>query len=349
MGEHPSNDISRRQLIKVVGGAAVFGSIASGWGSGLVRASSVPPSTEPAGTNPPEGSAGTLAFGHPHASGAFYAVVQAGAVDQAAKLGYELLQSRANGELEAQIAEVQTWIAQDVTAMTILALDVNAMAPLLAQAHDAGIPFVCYAQTIEGADGYVVFDDAGAAAQVGAAAADWINTKLGGNAKVAFMGDYTIQNNQTRLNGAKDALLEAAPDVDIVYEGEGLLAADALAATQTLLQQHRDLKVVICAADDGALGASQAFVNGDVDVADVWIAGYDGSQPALAKAITGTDPLRLVAALNLYEIGEMVVTVPDNVIKGSGETNYESPYTLISVDNADVGQQYIDLFDEYAG
>ena len=54
-----SNDISRRQLIKVVGGAAsiaAFGPIVSGWGPGLARAASTP-TTEPAGTNPPSGSA----------------------------------------------------------------------------------------------------------------------------------------------------------------------------------------------------------------------------------------------------------------------------------------------------
>ena len=353
--ERTSKDISRRQLI--VGGAAslvVVGPVVAAWGNGIVRAGTTPTTeagtaTTEGGTVPPSGSAGTLAFGHPHATGAFYAVVQAGAEDQATALGYELLQSRAAGELERQIAEVQTWIAQGVTAMTILALDVNAMAPLLEEAKNAGIPFVCYAQSIEGADGYVLFDDEQAATDVGAAAADWINTNLGGSAKVAMMGDYTIQNVQIRLNGARDSLLANAPDAEIVFEGEGLLAPEALAATQTLLQQHPDLKVVICGADDGALGASQAFTTGDVDVTDVWIAGYDGSQPALEKAITGTDPLRMVAALNLYEIGQMVVTVPDNVIKGSGETDYRSPYTLVSVENAEVGQQLIDRFNEYAG
>ena len=55
------------------------------------------------------------------------------------------------------------------------------------------------------------------------------------------------------------------------------------------------------------------------------------------------------AELNLYEIGQMVVTVPDNVIKGSGETDYHSPYTLVTVDNAEVGQELIDRFNEYAG
>jgi ribose transport system substrate-binding protein len=328
------------------------GTTAAGGGGSTAAPGTTPGTSAAPATSPgTAGSGGTkkLAFGHPHASGAFYAVVKAGAEDQSKALGYELLQSRANGALDAQIAEVQTWIAQKVDAMTILALDINAMAPFVKQAHDAGIVFVCYAQSIDGADGYVTFDDASAAPQVGTMAADWINTKLGGNAKVAFMGDYSIQNNVIRLNPAKEALLKAAPKAQVVYEGKGLLAPEALASTQTLLQQHPDLKLVICAADDGALGASQAFTTSGKDVSDVWIAGYDGSQPAMEKAITGTDPLRLVAALPLYEIGQMVVTIPDNVLKKSGDTNYKAPYTMVSVETAADGQKLIDDFKAHTG
>src|SRR5262249_43467786 len=158
-------------------------------------------------------------------------------------------------------------------------------------------------------------------------------------AEVALMGDYTIENNVIRLNPARDALLQAAPKAKVVFEGKGLLAPEALQTTQTLLQQHPDLKVVICAADDGALGASQAFTTSGKDTSGVWIAGYDGSQPAMEKAITGTDPLRLVAALPLYDIGKMVVTIPDNVLKKSGDTNYKAPYTMVSVATAADGQK----------
>ena len=290
-----------------------------------------------------------LAFGHPHPSGAFYAVVEAGAKYESNKLGYQLLQSRANGQLDAQISEVQTWIGEKVSGMTILALDTNSMQPLMKQAQAAGIPFVCYAQSIPGADGFVLFDDAGAAPQVGHAAADWIKNKLGGQAKVAFMGDYTIQNVIIRLNGAEDALKADLPNIDIVFKGKGLLAPEAQQTTQSLLQSHPDLKVIICGADDGALGAAQAFKNSGKDVSDVWIAGYDGSQPAMEQAISGTSPLRQVAALPLYDIGRNVVSVPDNVRRKDGPTSYHAPYVMVNVDNKAVGQDLINKFKAVAG
>jgi ABC-type sugar transport system substrate-binding protein len=289
-----------------------------------------------------------LAFGHPHPSGAFYAVVEAGAKHQADALGYELLQSRANGMLDKQIAEVQTWIAEKVTAMTILALDVKSMGPLLKQAHSAGVPFVSYAQVVPGSDGFVLFDDASAAAKVGMAAASWIKTKLGGaqNAKVAFMGDYTIQNVIVRLNNAQAALKAAIPNVNIVFRGKGLLAPEAFTTTQSLLQQHPDLNVIICGADDGAIGAARAYVSAGKDVSKVWIAGYDGSQPAMEQAVSGTSPLRLVAALPLYDIGRQVVQVPDNVIHKRGVTNYKAPYVMVSVNNKAAGTALINKFKQ---
>jgi len=288
-----------------------------------------------------------LAFGHPHPSGAFYAVVEAGAKHQASALGYELLQSRANGQLDKQISEVQTWIAEKVTAMTILALDVKSMGPLLKQAHGAGIPFVSYAQVVPGSDGFVLFDDAAAATKVGMAAASWIK-KIGGpgKAKVAFMGDYTIQNVIVRLNNAQKALKAAIPDVNIVFRGKGLLAPEAFATTQTLLQQHPDLNVIICGADDGAIGAARAFVTAGKDVSNVWIAGYDGSQPAMEQAVSGTSPLRLVAALPLYDIGRQVVQVPDNVINKRGNTNYKAPYVMVSTANKAAGVALINKFKQ---
>jgi ribose transport system substrate-binding protein len=292
----------------------------------------------------------TLAFGHPHPSGAFYAVVEAGAKDTANKLGYELLQSRANGQLDRQVAEIQTWIAEPVTAMTILALDVKAMGPLRQKAKAAGIPWVSYAQVVPGSDGYDLFDDASAAKQVGLAAAAWIK-KLGGpqNAKVAFMGDYTIQNVIIRLKGAEAALKRAIPNVNIVFRGKGLLAPEAFATTQTLLQQHPDLNVIICGADDGALGASKAYTDASKDISKVWIAGYDGSEPAMQQAISGTSPLRFVAALPLYTIGQMVVRIPDNVIHKRGITTFRAPYTMVSVYNKAAGTALINRFKKVGG
>ncbi len=287
-----------------------------------------------------------LGFAHPDATGAFYPPVWAGVQLEARKLGWTVQQSYARGRLDKQVAEIQTWIAQGVDALTIAALDVNAMDPLVRRAQEAGIKVLAYANALPGADGSMGWGDAEGARLVGAAAGRWINERLGGRGKVAFMGEYSVPVLATRLREAKPALLEVAPDADVVYEGKGGLAPEALEVTSSLLQRHPDLKVVICAADDGALGCSQAFLKAGGDVDDVWVAGYDGSQQALEKAITGTHPLRAVAALDLVQIGRQVVRIPDQLVDGRTGIDWKAPYTLVDASTRDVGERFIKSFSQ---
>jgi len=197
---------------------------------------------------------------------------------------------------------------------------------------------------VPGSDGLVLFDSAGAATLVGQAAARWVNTRLQGRAKVAIMGDYSMENGVLRMAGAQDAMIAACPGAEVVYAGSGLLAAEAQATTESLLVKYPDLKVIICHADDGALGAAQAFANADVDITDVWIAGYDGSLPALEKAVSGTSPLRHCAALPLYEIGVNSVSVADNARRREGTVDYIAPYIHIDVENKTAGVALINAY-----
>ncbi|MGE0140948.1 MAG: substrate-binding domain-containing protein, partial [Ilumatobacteraceae bacterium] len=119
--------------------------------------------TEPAGETTPGTDAaggGTIAFAHPHRAGDFYSALKAGAQEAADERGYELVESFADGSIEAQIAEVNTWLAQgEIDAITIHSLDVNAMAPLVESAHAEGVPWIACATPVDGADGSVLFED----------------------------------------------------------------------------------------------------------------------------------------------------------------------------------------------
>lgn len=332
-----ANEVDRRAFLKR---AAMIGALVPGVPALLAGLNACGGDSETGGGNK------VLGFAHPDATGAFYPPVSEGAHAEAKKLGWTIRESQARGELDEQVAEIQIWIAEGVDALVILALDLDAMGPLVRQAHEADIKVISYANPIEGADGSILFADPPAARLVGTAAGNWINEKLDGEAKVAFMGDYSSAVQATRLRDAKPALLKVAPDANVVYEGKGTLAPETNEATRALLQRHPDLKVVICAADDGAIGSSQAFLNADVDVEDVWVAGYDGSQQALEQAITGTNPLRAVAALDLVEIGQHVVSVPNDVVTGSGPKNWAAPYVLVDSSDRATGERLINSFSQ---
>jgi ABC-type sugar transport system substrate-binding protein len=286
-----------------------------------------------------------IAFAQPHRAGDFYAALIKGAKEEADKLGYELLESFAEGEADAQVAEINTWIGQGVDAIVVLALDPNAMAPLVERAHEAGTKIISYAFDFPGSDGATLFDDAQGATALGQHAGQWIVDKLGGEAKIALLGNDTIETPRLRLDGALAAIQELAPNVEVVARQDGLLAPEALTATQSLLQAHPDLDMIITAADDGALGASQAVNAAGAATDTFYIGGWDGSKQAMQKVIDG-DVIRADGALDLYEIGRSVVWVADNVLHGKEPTRYANPYVLVTADNPEDAERLIAAFPQ---
>jgi ABC-type sugar transport system substrate-binding protein len=263
-----------------------------------------------------------IAFGQPHREGDFYVALIAGARAEAEAQNVELLESFASGEVEAQLNEINTWIAQGVDALTVLALDPKAVSPLIKKAQEADIVWVSYAFNVPGSDAVTTFDDIQGGKIVGDEAGKWINDKLGGSAEVAMLGDDTVETPRIRLDEAKKAL----------------------EATQSLLQAHPDVKVILCAADDGALGASQAIGQSDVNKDEMFVAGWDGSRAAMQKVLDG-DVIRAVGALDLSAVGRSVVSVPLAVIEGNGEKEYAAPYVLVTPENKAEAERLIKAFD----
>ena len=203
----------------------------------------------------------TIAFAQPDTSASVYPLLLKGAKQEASKRGYQLLESHANHQLDAQVNELNTWIAQGIGGVIVLPLDNNAMLPLIKKAHDANVKFLDYSdKALPGTDGWVIFNNLQGAAQVGADAGRWINKTLGGNAKVALLTHEIQQTGRDRIHGGIKALQKVAPKAKVVAKHEGVLAAECLTVTQSLLQAHPDLNVILCIADDGALGAEKAFM-----------------------------------------------------------------------------------------
>jgi ribose transport system substrate-binding protein len=275
----------------------------------------------------------TIAFAQPDTSASVYPLLLKGAKQEAAKRGYQLLESHANHQLDAQVNELNTWIAQGIGGVIVLPLDNNAMLPLIKKAHDANVKFLDYSdKALPGTDGWVIFNNLQGAAQVGADAGRWINKTLGGKAKVALLTHEIQQTGKDRIHGGIKALQKVAPKAQVVARHEGVLAAECLTVTQSLLQAHPDLNVILCIADDGALGAEKAFAQTHPSAArkrTMYIGGWDGSIPAMKAVIQGS-VIRSTGALDLVGIGAASVRATANAIEGSGSTRINYPYVLVS-------------------
>lgn len=285
-----------------------------------------------------------IAYGYAHQTAPVYVPMLAGAKQAAERLNVELLEGHSNGDLAKQVGEINAWIAQDVDAMLIEPLDLRAVAPLVKKAQDAGIAYVSYASAVEGQDGVVLFDEPQGARAMGETIAAWINERQDGNGVIALLTFDQVEVGRQRINIAMEQIERLAPRSRVVARQNAVLAPDALKVVPPILEAHPDVNVILCIADDGALGARQAYLRLGRDPADVFIAGSDGSKEALEKVILPDDPIKAVAALDLTVIGQQSIEIPYNIVKRSGPNEYVAPYDIITVDKKAEAEKLISAF-----
>jgi len=259
----------------------------------------------------------------------------AGAKLECKARGYELLESHANSQLDAQLSEIQTWIAEGVGAIVALPLDNNAIVPLIHQAHKAGIKFLDYSDNaLPGVDGWVIFDNLQGAKLVGDYAGQWVNKNLGGQAQVGLLTHQIQLTGRQRIDGCVSALQSVAPGAQVVAQHEGVLSPDTFPAFQSMLQAHPDINVAICIADEGCDGVLRAFEATHPSAqrtTDMFICGFDGSGPTIT-AIESGGPIRATGALDAISIGKASIEAAVNCIEGKNPKKINFPYVLSDID-----------------
>jgi ribose transport system substrate-binding protein len=255
---------------------------------------------------------------------------------EADKLGYEILESFSGRAPEAQMAELNAWIASGANALVVLPTDPNSLGPLVARCKKLGIVFIGYLNVVPGADGYIKWDDPAAGTAMGELIIKHIiikhiKEKLGGKAEVGLLTLPTLQATRERIGYTHSAIEKALPETTF-WETQAVLAPEALKATQSMLQAHPNLKIFVCCADDGALGARAAYQNSGLSPDNVFLCGWDGSKQNLNLIKQKDKYIQASAALDITLVGHTVVDVPDRVFKHSGPTEVSIPYEMVTHD-----------------
>jgi ribose transport system substrate-binding protein len=329
-GEPASSPLSRRRFLGRVGATATALAV-----SGPVLAACGTTNTSGSGgSGKPSGNRRKIGFSQPDTSASIWAPLMAGAKLECKARGYELLESHANSELDAQLSEIQTWIAEGVGAIIALPLDNNAIVPLIHQAHKAGIKFLDYSDNaLPGVDGWVIFDNLQGAKLVGDYAGQWVKQNLGGNAQVGLLTHQIQLTGRQRVQGCVSALQSVAPGAKVVAQHEGVLSPDTFPAFQSMLQAHPGIDVVICIADEGCDGVLRAFEATHPSATrtkDMFICGFDGSGPVI-KDIESGGPIRATGALDAVAIGKASIEASANAIEGKKPTKINFPYVLCDI------------------
>ncbi|HNS21792.1 MAG TPA: sugar ABC transporter substrate-binding protein [Sedimentisphaerales bacterium] len=205
-------------------------------------------------------------------------------------------------DVAEQIRNVELAIAQDVNAIVIAPADSKALVPVCKKAMDAGIVVVNIDNKFdEGvlADKGVKIPFVGPDNRQGAKLAGvYLSTRLQSGDKVAIIeGAPNAFNGIQRKMGFEDAML--ASNLDIVSSQTGYWETDkALPIAAALINEHPDLKAILCANDSMALGAVTAVKE----------AGKTG-----AIHVIGFD--NIAAARQLLKDGKILCTVDQHADK----------------------------------
>ena len=220
--------------------------------------------------------------------------------DEAAKRGYELVVTDAQGQTAKQVSNVEDLIARRVNVILLAPREYEGLAPALQAAKEANIPVILVDRAAAGTPGedYVTLLASNFVEQ-GKRAAEWLAKQTNGQAKIVELsGTAGSSVAKDRGDGFREGI-KAYPGMQIVASQTGDFSR---AAGQRVMQNiaqslGKQITAVYAHNDEMALGAIQALKAA-------------GLQPGKDVIIVSVDGQK--AALEAIQRGELGATVESN-------------------------------------
>ncbi|WP_216327218.1 ABC transporter substrate-binding protein [Deinococcus aestuarii] len=213
--------------------------------------------------------------------------------DEAKKLGYRLVYTDAAGSAAKQVADVDSMIAQRVDAIFLAPREEKPLAAAVKKARAAGIPVILLDRNVDqslakaGVD-YVTFIGSDFI-QEGQRVGQWLAGNMKGQARIIqLLGTTGSSPANDRRKGFEDAIKGNA-NMRILASQTGDFARDkGRQVMETLLQAHPDVNVVYAHNDEMAIGAIAALeAAGKKPGKDVMIMSIDGGKEILQLVVDG--------------------------------------------------------------
>lgn len=214
--------------------------------------------------------------------------------DTAEGCGWDLIATDAAGSAAKQVADVDSMIAQGIDVLFLPPREEKPLIPAVKKAKAAGIPTflvdrsVDPAAAVAGVD-FVAFLGSDFIDQ-GRRVAEWTIENFDGEKGVIVELEGTTGSSPAndRKKGFDDAIA-ADPRFEIVASQSGDFARDlGRQVMETLLQAHPDVNIVYAHNDEMAIGAIQALeLAGRKPGEDVLVVSIDGTRDALQAIIDG--------------------------------------------------------------
>ncbi|WP_022951085.1 ABC transporter substrate-binding protein [Leucothrix mucor] len=214
--------------------------------------------------------------------------------DTAESCGWDLISTDAAGSAAKQVADVDSMIAQGIDVLFLPPREEKPLIPAVKKAFAAGIPTFLVDRSVDpknavaGKD-FVAFLGSDFIQQ-GGIAGQWLVDNFKGDKAVIIELEGTTGSSPAndRKKGFDDVIAKH-DNMTIVASQSGDFARDTgRQVMETLLQAHPDVNVVYAHNDEMAIGAIQALeIAGRKPGKDVMIVSVDGTRDALQAIIDG--------------------------------------------------------------
>lgn len=285
-------------------------------------------------------------------SGEWFAEVIKGQEDAAKELGVDFSIVSSDNEISKESDNVATFMAQQVDALVISPLAVDAsIAAVEAATKDAQIPVVTWNTTVDtDVTSHVGVVPSELGGNTGKYAVDYIKENFPDGCKLAIIGDSNYEIGIARCDGFKEAIKELtdAGTVEIVNEQDAELQEEGLDITEQILTANPDVQVIWCWNQTSLLGCAAALEN--AGKSDIVLMGTDMSVE-LAKDMLGDSiTLQAITTQMPYDMGYQAVENAVKAVKGEEvEKEIMIPTYTYTKDNMEEIQTYIDEHEELVG
>lgn len=262
----------------------------------------------------------------------FFNQMNEGAQKAADAAGAKLVIFNANNDPAAQNSAIETYIAEGVDGIVVVAIDVNGIMPAVLQADEAGIPVVAVDAILP--DGpqkaQIGVDNAAAGADIGDYFVEYVGDA---GAKLGIVGALNSFIQNVRQDGFTGAL-EGKAGIEVAGVVDGQNVQDlALSAGENLITANPDLTAIYATGEPALLGAIAA-VESQGKQEGVGVFGWD----LTAQAIAGIDAGYVKAVVQQDPAGMGAAAVDALVKLSAGETvekQINVPITIVTKENVD--------------
>ena len=268
-----------------------------------------------------------------------------GTLALADELGFELMSVDSEGSPEKQVTAIENFIQAGCDGIVISAVDGEALRYVIDTAREQGIKI--YSRLNLAEDQYdlcTALDNYDLGWALGYNVGQYIVEKWGD--EEIEVGILNYDKNVTmidRREGIEDGLAETAPNCIVVDSQEGNETDTGLVSTESMLQAHPNIRVMLGVNDSGILGAYEAFIqSGRTDPDTYLVAGID-CVPAALNYIKQEDSIyQMTIYQDMYGYGYYGTYELLKLINGEDAKNVECTFEVVTHDNY---ESYVEVFE----